>query len=143
MVSVPINQSGLGVPGVAVCGEHAVVGALYDDDGEDPNVGSAYFFAGVNGGYLEQDWTLDQLGNWPDNTKNHVKQERTHTAGKANEIAEIDGDDTHIAHDAAGNMSKIPRMASDRTILGHRKCVYDAWNRLVKERKDVLCAFKG
>ena len=55
----------------------------------------------------------------------------------ANAISNVEDDDDHVAPDAAGNLARIPRLEADRTILGHRKCVYDAWNRLVKVRTDA------
>ena len=75
-------------------------------------------------------WTLDGPGNGPASGKNHVQQDRTHSP--ANEIADVEGDDGHVSGDLAGNMTKIPLMAEDRTVIGHRTLRFDAWNRLAK-----------
>jgi hypothetical protein len=81
-----------------------------------------------------QDWDLDQLGNWPNFTEdtdgngtNDLNQNRTHN--DANEITQVDASATHVAHDAAGNMSKVPKPAS---WSAHYDLTWDAWNRLVK-----------
>ncbi|MEZ6032037.1 MAG: RHS repeat-associated core domain-containing protein [Planctomycetaceae bacterium] len=81
-----------------------------------------------------QDWDLDQLGNWPNFTEdsdgngtNDLNQSRSHN--DANEITQIDASATHVAQDAAGNMSKVPKPASWSS---HYDLTWDAWNRLVK-----------
>ena len=81
-----------------------------------------------------QDWDLDQLGNWPNFTQdndgngtNDLNQNRTHN--DANEVTQIDASATHIAHDAAGNMTTVPKPTN---WSGHNDVTWDAWNRLVK-----------
>jgi len=81
-----------------------------------------------------QDWDLDQLGNWPNFTEdtdgngtNDLDQDRTHN--DANEITDIDASSTHVAHDAAGNMTTVPQPGSWSTDYD---LTWDAWNRLVK-----------
>jgi len=96
---------------------------------------------GLNGGRTAistltfgQDWAHDQLGNWTtfaqDNDGNgtdDINQSRTHN--DANEITQISASAIHIAHDAAGNMSKSPNPAS---WSAHYDLTWDAWNQLVK-----------
>ena len=82
---------------------------------------------------FEQDWTLDGLGNWSgfeedtdaDGTLD-IDQTRDHNA--ANEIEEIDGSGTNIAHDLAGNMTRVPKLDGSGE---HFHIEYDAWNRMV------------
>ncbi|MEZ6032023.1 MAG: RHS repeat-associated core domain-containing protein [Planctomycetaceae bacterium] len=81
-----------------------------------------------------QDWNLDQLGNWPNFTEDtdgngtdELDQDRSHN--HVNEIIDIDASSTYVAHDAAGNMTKVPKPASWST---HYDLTWDAWNRLVK-----------
>ena len=79
----------------------------------------------------EEDWTLDALGNWTGyvqktNGSTDLNQARTFNA--ANETTQIDNSTTHVAHDAAGNMTKLPKPAS---WSAHYDLVFDAWNRLV------------
>jgi RHS repeat-associated protein len=87
--------------------------------------------SGVTNKNFAQDWTLDQLGNWPafkqDNDGNgtwDINQTRGHN--DVNEITQINSSSTNVAHDAAGNMTKIA------TSSGTFDAKYDAWNRLVK-----------
>lgn len=52
----------------------------------------------------QEDWTLDQLGNWPGfvqkaNGSTTLNQARTYNA--ANEVTEIDSSSTHVAEDTA------------------------------------------
>jgi hypothetical protein len=61
-----------------------------------------------------ESWSLDTTGNWATYKKDDdgngtwdLDQARTHNA--ANEIAQIAGSSTHVAHDRAGNMTKTPR----------------------------------
>lgn len=93
----------------------------------------------------EQDWTLDQLGNWPNFVVKSggttvLDQQRTH-----NSVNEIDTDNNHgnspgasIAattgsnwvdpkYDAAGNMIWYPYPSSPSNA---QEATYDAWNRL-------------
>ena len=81
-----------------------------------------------------EDWTLDMTGNWPifkqDTDGNgtwDLNQSRTHDV--ANEITQIAGSSTHVAHDLAGNMTKVPKPDN---WSAHYDLTFDAWNRLVK-----------
>jgi hypothetical protein len=58
---------------------------------------------------------------------NDLNQDRTHN--DANEITGIDMSSTHVAHDAAGNMTKVPVPGSWNS---HYDLTWDVWNRLVK-----------
>ena len=99
---------------------------------------------------FEQDWTLDQLGNWPTFKERDtdsggtwdLNQSRAH-----NSVNEIDVDNDHTnspgasitaspganwidpKYDAAGNMIEAPKPGAETT---KHKYIYDAWNRLVK-----------
>ncbi len=79
-------------------------------------------------------FTLDPLGNWTDflqdaddATPYDLDQSRSHN--KANELIQIDSSSTHVAHDAVGNMTTMPKPTD---FAAHYTCTYDAWNRLVK-----------
>jgi hypothetical protein len=48
---------------------------------------------------------------------------------QANEIAQIAGSSSHVAHDRAGNMTKVPKPDDWNA---HFDLTYDAWNRLVE-----------
>ena len=79
----------------------------------------------------EEDWTLDALGNWPTyvhktNGTTDLNQSRTHDL--ANEMTQINSSNTHVAEDAAGNMTKLPKPSN---WSAHYDLTYDAWNRLV------------
>ncbi|NQT40548.1 MAG: RHS repeat-associated core domain-containing protein [Planctomycetes bacterium] len=81
-----------------------------------------------------EDWALDPTGNWStykqDTNGNgtwNLTQSRTHN--KANEITAIASASTHVAHDAAGNMTTIPKPDDWDD---HFDLTFDAWNRLVK-----------
>ena len=92
---------------------------------------------------FEQDWGLDQLGNWATFNEDidgdgdgddDLVQDRA--ANTANEITDIgiapDGigaDWINPVYDAAGNMTQIPQAD---TPTDHYVATYDAWNRLVK-----------
>jgi len=56
-----------------------------------------------------------------------LDQSRTHNA--ANELTQIAGSSSHVAHDRCGNMTRIPK-PDDWS--AHYDLTYDAWNRLVK-----------
>ena len=79
----------------------------------------------------EQQWDRDQLGNWTNFKERDTDtgstwdtdEDREHNA--ANEITSIDSVTTSVIHDAAGNMTRIPDLASGD------EGIYDAWNRLV------------
>lgn len=79
----------------------------------------------------QRSWQLDQLGNWAqtfsDLSQTTSEQTRTHNA--ANELTEIDSSNSHVAEDAAGNMTKLPKPTS---WSAHFDLKYDAWNRLVE-----------
>lgn len=81
-----------------------------------------------------EDWTLDALGNWSQYQRDtdadatwELSHNRTHNA--ANELTEIADDADDLAHDAAGNMTKIPVRGN---WAAHYYLTYDAWNRLIK-----------
>ncbi|HYW78279.1 MAG TPA: hypothetical protein VE890_01840, partial [Thermoguttaceae bacterium] len=87
---------------------------------------------------LAQDWTLDGLGNWAgfaedtdgDGTP-ELSQVRDHN--KANELTNIDSSDDDVAHDAAGNMIRVPKLDGSGE---HFHLTYDAWNRLAEVYDD-------
>ena len=101
---------------------------------DDPNPGDV----SISSKNFAEQWGLDATGNWTsfkqddDGSGWDLEQTRDHT--KANEIDEIDSSSTHIAHDATGNMTKLPQPDdwSD-----HYHLTYDAWNRLVKVEETV------
>ena len=92
----------------------------------------------------------DSTGNWLAYSQNDTLQTRTHNS--ANEIVTLDGSDTSIRTDAAGNMTRIPNprfgetsanaagffyatrrfAASGSTQPQNLNLTYDAWNRLVR-----------
>jgi len=74
------------------------------------------------------------LGNWSGylkktNGSTDLNQSRSHNL--ANEISQIDSSTTHVAHDGAGNMTRIPKPG---VWNDHLHLVWDAWNRLVEVR---------
>ncbi|HLA84487.1 MAG TPA: RHS repeat-associated core domain-containing protein [Thermoguttaceae bacterium] len=94
----------------------------------------------------EEDWSLDELGNWngyDQKTSGTTTLDQGRLHNKANEI---DNDNNHAnqpsgsitastgtnwadpTHDAAGNMTTIPKQSPALAYTG----VYDAWNRLVR-----------
>jgi YD repeat-containing protein len=81
---------------------------------------------------FQQQWTLDGLGNWStfqEDTGNNgwdLSQLRSHNL--ANELTQINFSGTNLAHDGAGNMTKIPQPTNWSASYD---LVYDAWNRLV------------
>ncbi len=90
---------------------------------------------GIVSGTLKfaQEWSFDPTGNWTTFKEDaagdgtfELDQSRTHS--KFNEITQIAGSSTHVAHDRAGNMTKTPK--ADNWNASHDN-VYDAWNRLV------------
>jgi RHS repeat-associated protein len=108
---------------------HRLVNAQQGDlTGTFPN------YTGITSRNQEQDWTLDLRGNWSMfnerdtdmGTNWDLEQERT--SSDANEITAIDMSSTHVAHDAAGNMTKVP---TSNSWSAHYDMTYDAWNRLV------------
>jgi len=81
-----------------------------------------------------EDWSLDATGNWStykqdDDGDSTWDLDQTRTHNLANEITEIGGSSSHIAHDRCGNMTRIPKPDdwSD-----HFHLEYDGWNRLVR-----------
>ncbi len=85
----------------------------------------------------EQDYTLDQLGNWTDfvektNGTTDLDQDRGHN--DVNEITSVSAPPMQPQwitplFDAAGNMTEGPKPGDETT---KHLYVYDAWNRLVK-----------
>jgi RHS repeat-associated protein len=99
-------------------------------------------FGNILGGKYEQTWAYGETGNHAAITLDGATLSFAHDetasdkGGLANEITGVNGDDGDIAHDPAGNMSKVP-LAKDGEIIGHRVHTYDAWNRLVKIETDA------
>jgi len=94
----------------------------------------------LNNPNFEQDWSLDQLGNWAnfvEKTSGGVTLDQDRSHNLANEITNITtntGSSWIIpGHDAAGNMTSAPS-AHDPT--KRHWYVYDAWNRLVEVWED-------
>ncbi len=87
---------------------------------------------------FQQQWLLDGLGNWStfqEDTGNNgwdVSQLRGHNP--ANELTQINLSSANLAHDAAGNMTKVPQPAN---WAANYDLVYDAWNRLVAVKQGV------
>jgi hypothetical protein len=52
----------------------------------------------------------------------------------ANELIQINSDSAHLAHDAAGNMTRVPVPGSETS--HHFLTTYDAWNRQATVRTD-------
>lgn len=98
----------------------------------------------------EQDWTLDQLGNWTNFVQKtagttNINQTRAH-----NSVNEIDVDNNHAnaagasiagspnwvdpLYDAAGNMTEMPSLNISQKIQAR----YDAWNRMVAVYLPIL-----
>jgi RHS repeat-associated protein len=85
-------------------------------------------------------WTLDATGNWLRYRQDtdgdgvwNLDQSRDHNA--ANEILAIAGSSAHVAHDRAGNMTRIPSPLTGEGQgegASHHTLTYDAWNRLVR-----------
>ena len=83
------------------------------------------------GAGVTQDWDLDALGNWGTFNDNGTSQ--TREVNEANEIEKIDTSTDDVAHDAAGNMIRVPKLDGSGD---HFHLVYDAWNRLVEVYDD-------
>ena len=80
----------------------------------------------------EESWNYDSAGNWKDYTtrvggNDPTVQTRTHN--KVNEITFIDGSNTKVGYDGAGNMTVMPKVGAPGTA---QQNTWDAWNRLVK-----------
>jgi RHS repeat-associated protein len=85
-------------------------------------------------------WTLDATGNWLRYRQDtdgdgiwNLDQSRDHNA--ANEILAIAASSAHVAHDRAGNMTRIPSPLTGEGQgegASHHTLTYDAWNRLVR-----------
>ena len=80
----------------------------------------------------EESWNYDSAGNWKDYTtrvggNDPTVQTRTHN--KVNEITFIDGNNTKVGYDGAGNMTVMPKVGAPGTA---QQNTWDAWNRLVK-----------
>jgi RHS repeat-associated protein len=90
----------------------------------------------------EWTWGLEALGNWGSynvtTSAGTLNQTRTHDA--ANELINISstGGSNWISpvHDAAGNMTRMPRPGDEGTAAEALLAVYDAWNRPVRFYKD-------
>jgi RHS repeat-associated protein len=83
---------------------------------------------------VEQDWNLDETGNWSDfNTYANGTQDlaQSRVCNRANEITAITGtpDWADPTYDAAGNMTSLVKASSPTSNL---TAIYDAWNRLVE-----------
>jgi len=80
-----------------------------------------------------ESFTYDPTGNWEDyqtrTTGGVVSLEQSRTHNRANEITFIDGANATIAHDGAGNTTRMPSVA-DWSVGQQLK--WDAWNRLVE-----------
>ena len=77
----------------------------------------------------DRHWTYDQLGNWEavyNNLAGTGTAMQTRSHNSANELGTI-SDSVDPVHDAAGNMTRIPKKIS-----GSFTAKYDAWNRLVE-----------
>jgi YD repeat-containing protein len=100
-------------------------------------VGVSGYSGFILGGKYEQTWAYGETGNHEAITLDGATLSFAHDesasdkGGLANEITGVNGDDGDIAHDSAGNMSKVP-LAKDGEVVGHRVHTYDAWGRLVK-----------
>ena len=86
-----------------------------------------------------EDWALDMTGNWSaykqdDNGDGTWDLNQSWTHNGANEITQIAGTSTHVAHDSNGNMTKVPKPDD---WAEHFDLTHDAWNRLVKVEDDA------
>ena len=110
------------------------------DVGAAPDLNQTYDYDGLHRltsmmelGGLNQNWpNLDSWGNWRSFNQSGggatpISQTRNHN--DVNEIDDIDLSSDHVAHDDAGNMTRVPKPADWNA---HYDLVYDAWNRLVK-----------
>ena len=112
---------------VDVSGNSLIAGS-YGDDDHGSSSGSAYLYVSIYAGRTVQSWDLDAVGNWTTTTVNGTLQHREHNA--ANEIQSLDGDESNVAYDVAGNMTTIPQLALPGYVAGRFTARYDAWNRL-------------
>jgi len=129
----PSNYGYLGY-NAALSGTTAVSGAPYYDH-DVTNDGAVFIFTDILGGYIEKSWNFTKIGNHEKVTTNSATTEfqyadGTGEGGLANEITGVNSDSTHVSHDAAGNMEKVPQMSEGKA-AGHREHTYDAWGRLV------------
>ncbi len=85
----------------------------------------------ILGEVFAQDWTLEATGNWSEFDDDGDSQTRDHN--EANEIEKIDNSTDDIAHDAAGNMIRLPKLDGSGE---HFHVKYDAWNRVVEIYND-------
>jgi RHS repeat-associated protein len=96
----------------------------------------------------QQDWTLDQLGNWAgffdgvyDGGEEVETTSQTRTHNGANEITAFTTSGwIDPSHDAAGNMTEIPQ-PTDPTLSSYLLS-YDAWNRLVEVKDGTSTVLK-
>jgi YD repeat-containing protein len=100
----------------------------------------------ANSKTFAEDWSLDMTGNWSTYRQDEdgdgnwdLNQSRAHNG--ANEITEIAGSSSHVAHDRNGNMTKIPK-PDDWS--AHFDLTYDAWNRLVtiEDGEDLVAEYQ-
>ncbi len=80
----------------------------------------------------EETWNYDSAGNWKEYVTrvggaDPTVQNRNHN--KVNEITFIDGGNTTVGYDGAGNMTVMPKVTDAGTA---QQNTWDAWNRLVK-----------
>ncbi len=84
----------------------------------------------------EQTWTYDPTGNWDrytnaDDGTETLDQTRIHN--QDNQITQIDGSNTGILYDRAGNATQMPP-DKDGDWSGFYRLKWDGWNRLVDVR---------
>ena len=89
----------------------------------------------------EEDWTLDQLGNWPGFVQKAAGSTTLDQTRYHNAVNEIDGNGgasitastgtnwADPAYDTAGNMTSMP---NSQSLSANLTLKYDAWNRLVE-----------
>ena len=125
---------------IALSGQTVVAGA-HGDDVDTVSEGSVCIFGNVLGGQMKQTWAYSETGNHSSIVTNGATLGFAHDdseAGKgglANEITAVNSSSANVAHDLAGNMTKVPTV-SGGGVVGHRKCTYDAWGRLVEVKND-------
>jgi RHS repeat-associated protein len=88
---------------------------------------------GLNVTTFAQQWGLDAAGNWPSFKQDDnglgwdLEQVRQHNA--ANELTALAGDTSQVAHDRAGNMTRVPKPGEWGA---HYELAWDPWDRLVE-----------
>jgi RHS repeat-associated protein len=88
----------------------------------------------------QESWQYDEIGNWlgyetaayeaPEEPVVELNQTRSYNA--ANELLTINGTNAMLAHDPAGNMTRVPKAGAwnDGASLVQQELLWDAWNRL-------------